>query len=349
MTAESTQDPIPPWQKLALQDLNREQHPHIRVSSSGLCQRALVYIAQGQPVTDPPNQAARNRMALGHMAEILIILNLQDQGWETSHTVTDQGQLTVEMPIPGTDSAITGHPDGLCRHPELTRNQWVTLECKSMASHLAEKVAAQGVAAVYPKYISQISLYAHRLHQMELVSHPHKGVFALMDRNGDPLPPERITWRQDHAQNTLQSLAQACQRAQTNDIPERPYPPDSFECRTCDFHTLCRGARTIQDEPETPSTSAFHAEDPSVLEAAETWLQLEPTQKQVKRTLQDASDNANKADIIAGNVRAGYFRPRRPPAYDPQLLEQYVPADILRKCLSPYQDRREGFWIRRTN
>ena len=171
----------------------------------------------------------------------------------------------------------------------------------------------------------------------------------MMDRNGDPLPPERATWEESHASNTLEYLAGILDKAQRNHIPDRPYPPDSFECRYCPYHSLCRGPRTITDEPDEPFTAAVQATDPDTLEAAESWLRMDPELKRVKRTLQNASDNANKADVIAGNLRAGYFQPKKPPLYDPTLLRQRIPADILKECLMPFQDRREGFWIRRND
>ena len=67
---------------------------------------------------------------------------------------------------------------------------------------------------------------------------------------------------------------------------------------------------------------------------------------EAKDILQKASDDADKADVIAGMVIAGYFQPRNPPAYDPEILDQLVPADILRKCRLPEERNRQGFWIR---
>ena len=337
------------WQLLATEDLTKPPSPtRLRISSSGQCERALVYVAQGLPESDPPDQAARNRMALGHMAEILIILDLHQNGWETKYTVIDHGQLTVKVHITGTDLTLRGHPDGICRHPNFTKNHWVTLECKSMSTVMADRVTEQGVAAVYPKYINQISLYADQLHQKKLVSHPNYGVFAMMDRNGDPMPPERSSWQPDHALQTIERLKLALERADAGHIPERPYPPDSFDCRYCNFHSLCRGARTVQSEPEDPYVSGTRTTDPDILEAARIWLSMDQEQKRVKRILQNASDSSGKINIIAGDVTAGYFQPRNQPLYDARTLQQMIPADILRQCLSPHQDRREGFWIRRT-
>ncbi len=135
------------WQPIASLELDREEPPHLRISSAGRCPRASAYAAAGEPESNPPGNQARNRMAMGHMAEVLILKELERNGWETEHTVLSEGgQLELEMELPGAGATITGHPDGICRHPDLTNNQWVTLECKSMGPERALEVERDGVA-----------------------------------------------------------------------------------------------------------------------------------------------------------------------------------------------------------
>ena len=112
------------WQQLALEDIERDQPPHLRISSAGRCPRALGYAAQGIPESNPPGPQARSRMALGHMAEVLIIRELEQNGWETRHTVlSGDGQLELELEVPDTGGeTIKGHPDGICRHEKFTNN-----------------------------------------------------------------------------------------------------------------------------------------------------------------------------------------------------------------------------------
>ena len=132
------------------------------------------------------------------MAEILILKEMEHNGWETKNTVlSSEGQLELELEIPGAGATIKGHPDGTCRHPGFTKDQWVTLECKSMGTDQALDVEESGVAAVYPSYVAQISLCSRKLHEMKLVAHPERGIFAMMDRDGRMLPPERIAWERE--------------------------------------------------------------------------------------------------------------------------------------------------------
>ena len=349
MSTDQTQniEEGPTWEQMAMDELEYRGRPRVRVSNSGECERAMVYIAQGLEPSDPPDEHARNRMALGHMAEALIVKDLHAKGWETAHTRIQGRQLQIETTVPGTEYRLRGRPDGICRHPEYTKNYWVTLECKSMSTEMALRVEAQGIAQVYPKYMSQIAIYGRKLFEDGLVCNPHRGVFATMDRDGRPMAPERIAWSEDVERKTMEAIRLALERADLDELPERPYPPDSFECRFCSYHTMCRGAKAVWDEPDEGILSR-RTTDPDVLEAARIWLETSDEQKRIKRVLQNASDDEGKVDIIAGGVTAGYFQPNRPPLYDPGLLQKKVPAEVLRECLAPHQDKREGFWVRAT-
>ncbi len=213
------------WQPIASQDIDREQPPHLRISSAGKCVRAQTYAAMQTPESNPPGRHARNRMALGHMAEVLIVKGLENNGWETGNTVlSESGQLDLELDIPGAGTTIKGHPDGVCRHPAFTNNLWVTLECKSMSVDRGRDVERNGVAAVYPAYLTQISLYGRKLHEMELVSHAERGVFAMMDRDGRMLPPERIAWPRQDVDQILEKLAVIVESARAGKLPNGPTP-----------------------------------------------------------------------------------------------------------------------------
>ena len=192
-------------------------------------------------------------MAMGHMAEVLIIRNLQQAGWETDHTVlTPTGQLELNMQLQtnlGNTIHFTGHPDGICRHPHFTSNMWVTLECKSMSQDMGVLAEEHGIAVTYPKYIVQIGLYGRILYQEGLVSHPHRGVFGLMDRDGAPLAPQRIKWEDEVIDNAIQTNLDAVNATEVGELPDRPYEVSSTECKQCPYHTLCWGQGPPQLDP----------------------------------------------------------------------------------------------------
>ena len=335
------------WQPIASKDMDREQPPHLRISSAGRCVRAQTYAARGEPESNLPGNQARNRMAMGHMAEILILKEMEHNGWETKHTVlSSEGQLELELEIPGAGATIKGHPDGTCRHPDFTKDQWVTLECKSMGMDQALDVEESGVAAVYPTYVAQISLYSRKLHEMKLVAHPERGIFAMMDRDGRMLPPERIAWEREDVGKTLEKLAEIVRSAQAGELPDRPYAQSSTECKYCNYHSTCWGTNPEAEEKITGKTTAT-SERPEVVKAAQTWAELKPMVDQARDMLQAASNSAGGADIMVEEIIGGYFQPKSERVYDPDALERAVPADILKKCLVDRREKLPAFWVRK--
>lgn len=341
----------PSWQIAAANELKREHKPSLRASASGHCERRLAYAAQGAPESNPPDEAAQNIMALGNMAEILIIQSLHNRGWETDHTVlSPNGQLELEINIPGAGQTITGHPDGICRHPQLTRGQWVTLECKSMSLSRSIEVQEQGIALTYPQYMNQIALYAQRLYDMNLVSNPHRGVFAMMNRNGETIPPERTSWTQELHDETIAKLADVIQAARTGNLPDRPYPSTAIECKFCAYHSTCWGQPPIPGElNRAPHHRLVIEDDENVVEAARTYAALKTELDHAKDTLREACRQAGNTDIESEGLIAGWFIPRADPVYDHRLLRSRVPAELLRQCAIPQDQPEPVFWIRSKN
>ena len=100
---------------------------------------------------------------------------------------------------------------------------------------------------------------------------------------------------------------------------------------------------------QRPTGPDQHRGPRDIIAAGKEWQKLKPKWDRVKNVFQEASDQAGKINIVAGPVTGGYFQPKHRPAYDLTQLARLVPADILKKCLAPRQDRREGFWMRSTN
>ena len=334
---------------MASRDLDEPHKPKLRMSAAGHCVRELAYAHRGEEQTDPPDQRALNRMAMGHMAEILIVRDLWERGWETAHTVLDPGgQLELEQEIPGAGTRMTGHPDGICRHPDFTKGQWVTLECKSMGPERAKETSERGIAETYPHYITQISLYGRTLHERGLVSHQARGVFAVMDREGTTLPPERVAWNEDLFDQTMAKASKAVTETEQGKLPERPFEPGSRECKYCPYQTLCWGKTPSRGE--APPAKVTMQTDPEVMEAARTWAELKPQVDQARGVLQRTSNDLEMADIHSEEVIAGYFIPRSDRVYDADRLEKLVPGDVLKRCLSRNQPPpKSGFWVRLKN
>ena len=339
------------WEVIVSEELDEEHVPNLRVSGSGHCIRRQAYVFIGTEETDPPDEKAKSRMALGKMAEVLIVRDLKSKGWETAHTVLDPGgQLEIIVQIPDTDFNMTGHPDGICRHPDFTSDKWVTLECKSMSPSRAQETQQEGIAKTYPHYMSQIAMYGKILHEMGLVSHPERGVFAIMDREGEHLSPERIKWEPEIYDSAIARMQQIVNEVTPDNMPERPYAPDSIDCRFCSYQTACWGPPAQgQKGKNGPPPKVKIEGDPRVVHAARTWADMQPELDSAKETLQRTCNDHDKVDVESEGVTAGYFIPRENPIYDTGMLQKLIPADILAKCLSRYQpEPKKRFWVRFT-
>ena len=177
------------------------------------------------------------------------------------------------------------------------------------------------LAETYPEYMVQISLYDRELHKMDLVEHPNAGIFTMMDRDGRPLPPERVGWEDSMVDETLEKLRQVVETVERGEIPERPYGPNSLKCRYCNYNLLCRGPQDEIVEQVRERSNGYEikktwsTDDPDIVGAAHRWLEPKSRMDDAKDTPQKASDDAGKADVVAGIVVAGYFQPRNPPAF----------------------------------
>ena len=334
MTESNTREK---WQQALAADIeNREDgQPHLRLSQSGHCIRKLHYIAAGEPPSDPSDPTRNNRFILGHALEVLALLALRDHGWETRLTCLDEdGQLTIETKIEGRETPVPGHPDGICRHPILTNNQWVILECKSMSEHRASQVEEIGLGKVEPSYIMQAAMYAGVLFDMEIVEHYDRGVFAIITREGRFLPPEMVRWPENLSERGHRRMSQAVFSAQENQPPERPYDEHSPNppCNMCFYQSLCWADRTdaaLQPIISGQATPLDH--DPDAAEAARTWREAKQAMDAAKAVLQRKLNDNGDIPISAEGVKAEYFRRSGDENYDMREIGRYLTGDILRK------------------
>ena len=301
----------------------------MRMSGAGKCPREIAYRSLGYDETDPPDRAAENRMDIGNAAEKLLVQHTIEDGWAVTNTVLEErGQLELVHPT----LALIGHPDGICSHPEFTKNLRVPLEAKSMYAHRLEQVIDHGVFEIYPQYKAQIACYAFVLYSLGLTDHPYRAVFVCLDRDGQEMPPERCRWDAEYTASVFQRLRDIWAVVERGQLPERPYQPGDEHCRYCRFHTTCHG---IPKPPERSREPVWINPD----EDTEIALQYH---SRVKQKLEAMSADNDGADIKAGPLTAGYFTPRDD-LYEERKLAKYLTSEQLRECRRPAKPR---FWIR---
>lgn len=309
----------------------------IRMSSAGYCPRRQAYAALGQEPSEHSSRQDDNRKALGDAAENILIHNMLEDGWEITDTRAvasgEQLELEIDYPLP-----MTGHPDGICRHPEHTRNLWVTLECKSMSESRLHQVQSDGIAAVYPEYLAQVIAYSRVLYNLNRVSHPHRAVFAYMSREGDNPAPERVVWDPDTEDVLWYELTRTWDHITRRQLPPRPYEPDDPHCEYCPFYSLCH------DEDPPDWRNPYQVDEPEVVKAAQDWLEADQARRKATQKLREAAAG-HESGIVTGPVQASWFYPRESIGYDIELLRRRVPADVLQQCRSA-ESKPPAFWIR---
>lgn len=307
-----------------------------RMSYAGKCYRRQAYRCLGYDRTDPMPEHVRAIAKIGDLAEDLLVTHANETGWPTTHTKQQDGEQTeLEWDAP----PMTGHPDGICSHPEFTNNLPVTMECKSMSPAQLIKVKNDGIAAVYPDYIVQAACYSWVLHQHGLVASPYRAVFFMMDREGHYAAPERVRWDPELTERTFRHLGLNWEIIQEGQLPAPSYRPGSMECSTCPFLTLCHGAQDPSKQAYPPPAPPVTSSDQQVLAAAEIAAQY----IHAKDILHQAVDR-EQTDLIFPElgVRAGYFVPRDPEfSYD--ALARLLTAEQLRACQIP---QRRNLWVR---
>ena len=333
------------WQQGYAKEIERSQGGRgLRVSSAGRCVRRQTYSASHTPESDESDERSPGRLALGHAIEVLIVLKLKSEGWETKYTVLDGGQFELalsEMP------QVKGHPDGVCRHEQHTAGMWVPLECKSMGSNRADLVFADGIFTHYEEYRSQIALYGRQLYRQGIVDHPERGIFAMMDREGKPMAPERVSWSTQHFEEAINRLQVAQDHANAGTLPERPYQPEDENCVFCPYRELCWKG----DQTPAPAVKAVwkgqgmvKLNNQKLATRVENYADAMQDRKAVTKLLEEQSRLHGDATVEVGGLVAGYFYPNDSVSYDENKMAKLLTAEQIRECRASPPERR--FWIR---
>ncbi len=322
------------------QDTSQEFPIPIRMSGAGYCPRKQAYRSLGYEESDPPDRRALNVMALGDAAEDILIRNMIEDGWQVLYTraVDDSQQLSIG----NVDPPMTGHPDGICRHPIHTDNRWITLECKSMSPERLEQVEINGLFVIYPEYVAQACFYARILFNLEIVSEPRAAIFATMDREGRNPAPDWVQWSPDFEKSIRAAISQNWAAIQRGEVPPAPYQPDDDPCKICNYFTLCHDL-----PPEKRwSPDSTDITEPRLLAAAEQWLQANEARKAARAIIAEAVPYREAAPAaVIGNAKASWFIPDAPVKFDMDRLRQMLTEDQIRWA------RRSGktepaLWIR---
>lgn len=312
----------------------------IRMSGAGHCPRKQALRSFGYEDSDPPDRRSKNVMALGDAAEDILIRNMMEDGWDVRHTRAVEGGEQLE--IGNVEPPMTGHPDGICRHPTHTENRWMTLECKSMGTEKLEQVESRGLIEIYPEYVAQACFYTRILFNLEMVAEPRAAIFATMDREGRNPAPEWVEWNGEYERRLRQQLTDTWRMITNGELPDAPYQPDDDPCKICNFFSRCHNL-----PPEKKwNRDSVSMEEPELLEAANRWLRSNAERKDARSVIAKAVPYVEGApSVIMGDAKVSWFIPNAPVEFDMDRLRSILTEDDIRWA------RRKGkteaaLWIR---
>jgi hypothetical protein len=285
---------VPPLQA----DHRRDPATFIRMSSAGKCRRQIGYDVLGFPESDPTPVPGQNVMELGDAAEAILVRLLKNDGWEVDLTRWNgEEQLAVMLD----DPPRVGHPDGRCRHPELTGGRWVLLECKGMNAFQFRKFLRDGFLKSHPAYVDQVAQYGVALHRKGLVVDPCAGVVAALDRDTGRWGFQRVRWQPQVYTERTEALARAWALISSGQLPERDYDGTSWHCsqKFCRWSTLCWvGSRPAQ-EATPPAEGTIDGvaveESPALFEATQLWREGKDLESRGKSLQDEAKESFHAA------------------------------------------------------
>ncbi len=200
----------------------------MRMSAIGVCQRRLGYVAAKTPESDEIPSRHRALMEMGKLLEPVVKQMMRQDGWvitEEEAVELAQGSL-----------ALTGHPDGIARHPELSGGKIAVLEIKTRSSDAARYAWDLGVERSHPETVWQAALYSYAL-----FGKAEDVIIATMDRDSaeyrtERIPAERVERAYLTAMKRMNDMGRML-KTQTLAPPE--YPAGHWKCQSCPFRSRC--------------------------------------------------------------------------------------------------------------
>ena len=218
----------------------------ITARQAGDCVKALFLALHGTEPSEPIDDRARNRMAAGQAIKPVVSDAMHRQGWEIRAPAP---VITIDV---SAHLRVTGRPDELARHPNITAGQWIIVQTGSAKDPTFARWLKETSFKTYPHRVAQLALlsraYATSAEPPEALDLAQPQMITMLNRDTGALEYEPIEPR-DLARvgrSIHQNLTNLSDALETAVMPDAPYPRTSRNCAQCQFFTLCQG---VQPEP----------------------------------------------------------------------------------------------------
>ena len=241
--------------------VNKEQRTiTIRASQATSCRRQLAYHARNEPITNPPDNIAINRMLAGTYLEAVVVDYLKRTEWKNIKSFTDDYPSPPRLDIKLTDNIfITGTPDAHGSHEMITDDKLSVLEIKTRGNAAWSQMQKLGTMGAFPSAVAQLALYHKGLLQyqtetnQQLIDTDSTGVIVTM--NTDTKEVRTFTASDMNLENSLTDITSKLtplallllNKETEGNLPSKDYAPSSWQCRGCPFFTVCTDTRIIDD------------------------------------------------------------------------------------------------------
>ena len=184
-------------------------------SSVAKCSREVVYAMLGYPKTEIPTRVLRIFDNGDSMHE-------RYQNWFGEMGIL----ISPELEIYDEDLGVSGRTDALIR----LDNELILVELKSANWRAFERM--QKTREPKEDYVLQLQLYLH-------LTGIEKGIILIENKNDQSILEFAVTYDIDIANKLIHKINKCLDHARNGALPERDYEKSSFECKYCDFNTLC--------------------------------------------------------------------------------------------------------------
>ncbi|MCY4581791.1 MAG: PD-(D/E)XK nuclease family protein [Chloroflexi bacterium] len=263
----------------------------VRMSGIDQCMRRLAYEAKEIEPSDEIPTRNRALMEMGNYLEPLVKQLMREDGWEVAN------EEAVELPHGRI--ILTGHPDGVARHPVKTSGAPAVIEVKTRSVSMAEYAWEVGVERTHPESVRQAALYS-----MALFGEVRDVVVVTMARDSgeykaERIPADRAKEAFDGAMKRVTEIGRMVLRGE---IPEPERPQGDSHCQSCPFRTLCGNA----EMPENPGEGGLTDEE---LEAQlKAWIDANssaPKTSSPATKAKKAASETIKAHLVSTGELAG--------------------------------------------
>jgi len=210
--------------------LSDPPRPHLGASQIGQgCERALWYSFRWalQPVFSGRMLRLFNR---GHEEEARFIRWMTMSGI-TVNAVDAQGKQ-FSFKEPATGNHFAGSMDGAAVGIPGAEKTWHVLEFKTSSDKAFRQMVSKGVTEAKPLHYAQMQVYMHWTRMT-------RALYLVVNKNDDSLYSERIAYDKKVAERLINKARRIVEAKEPpSGISDKP---DWFECKFCDFHSLCHG------------------------------------------------------------------------------------------------------------